>query len=463
VTHASSGRLVVATVATVLALAGMGADDPSAAVPSSAPPAVHAGAAGAVAVTAATLRDPGWKPTEGAKFNVPRARAQNMFRLEEQVLEAIRHARPGSAIRFSIFSFDRMPVANALIKAKQRGVSVQVLVNDHEVTRAQRLLRTRLGVERSRRSWIYQCTDGCRSAGENLHDKFYLFSHTGAARWVVMTGSINMKLNGHKNQYNDLWTSNDHEELFEGFDALFERLKRDRIDRPTYWVQDIGPIQLQAMPFAGFDRTSDPIMELLRTVACRGADGATGSNGRTVVRVVMHSWGGVRGAYIARRLRDLYDEGCDVRLLYGFAGAMVRAELARPTSRGRIPIRSTGYDTNGDGELDLYTHQKNLTISGQHAGDRSARIVVTGSSNWTVGGMRGDEEIVVINGMGVLPAYRADFDWLWNQRSHHVSWSPTGGDDYVPAPTGGGLTRSELAWLAPRVEPGLGGDGSNGD
>ncbi|HEU5036454.1 MAG TPA: hypothetical protein VFT70_05580 [Nocardioides sp.] len=59
--------------------------------------------------------------------------------------------------------------------------------------------------------------------------------------------------------------------------------------------------------------------------------------------------------------------------------------------------------------------------------------------------------------MGDLPAYRADFAWLWKRRSHSVRWSPTSGSNYVPAPTGGGLTRAELAWLAPRTEPGLPG------
>jgi phosphatidylserine/phosphatidylglycerophosphate/cardiolipin synthase-like enzyme len=337
-------------------------------------------------------------------------------------------------------------------------VSVQVLVNDHEVTRTQLYLRSRLGTNRARRSWIYQCKSGCRSSGEALHDKFYLFSRTGAARWVVMTGSINMKLNGHKNQYNDLWTHNDDRDLFDAFDALFERLKRDRLDHPLYWIQEVGPVQVIATPFPGVDRTDDPIMKVLRQVRCLGAGGGTGTNGRTLVRVVMHAWNGPRGTYLARRLRDLYGSGCDVRLLYGMAGAKVRAELARPTRRGRIPIRSTGYDTDADGELDLYTHQKNLVVSGHYGDDRAARVVVTGSSNWTFGGMHGDEVIVVINGRsGDLPAYRADFDWLWTRRSHSVGWSPTGGSDYVPAPTRRGLTRAELARLAPRTEPRLPG------
>ena len=422
--------------------------------------AVPAGAAPASTVRTALAARTRWTPEEGAKFNVPRAdKTANMLRLEHQVIGAIRHARKNSLIRFAMFSFDRKPVADALIDAKRRGVSVQVLVNDHEVTHAQRMLRRRLGTNRHHKNWIYQCKNGCRSSGENLHSKFFLFSHTGGARNVVMTGSVNMKLNGAKNQYNDLWTINDREKLFSLFDTYFRQLKRDQVAKPTYWSEAVGRMKLFVTPYPNYNARRDPIMRILRKVKCHGARGHTGNHGRTVIHVVMHSWGEDRGEYIARRLRNLYGNGCDVKLLYGFAGARMRRELARPTRRGLVPIRSTGYDTNSDGELDLYTHQKNLTISGHYEDDRSTNIVVTGSSNWTVDGMHGDEMIFKINGMRAYPAYAADFRWLWNKRSHSVRWSPTTGANFEPVPTGGGdlLTRNRVARMSEFLEPGLQG------
>lgn len=378
-----------------------------------------------------------YTPPEGPLFNVPRSPDDTkMLRLENQILPAIRHARPKSIIRFSMFSYDRMPITKALIAAKKKGVSVQVLVNDHEITHAQRVLRRAIGHDRHKKNWIYQCKNGCRSSGENLHDKFYLFSHTGAARSVVMTGSINMKMNGHKNQYNDLWSHNDNDGLFKAFDNLFEHLKADKLDKPTYWVQNIGNhFQLQATPFHNYGPKNDPIMSILRPVHCSGAQGSTGNNGHTVVRVIMHAWGEERGAYIANKLRRLYANGCDVKLLYGFSGLQVRKELRKSTKRGKVPIRSTGYDTNCDTELDLYTHQKNLFISGNYAKNPKTQLVVTGSSNWTGDGMRGDEEIFKILGMKTFPGYARDFNWLWDYRSHSVPWSPTSGKAYEPAPT----------------------------
>lgn len=416
-----------------------------------------------------------WAPQEGAKFNVPRSSLDNELRLERQVIGAINHSPKGSLIRFSMFSFDRMPVANALIRAKKRGVSVQVLVNNHEVTHAQRVMRKKLGKNRKKNSWIYQCTNGCRSSGENLHDKFYLFSQSGAARYVVMTGSINMKLNGAANQYNDLWTHNNDAELYSAFLDLFTRLKRDKQDHPghiTYNIDD-GRMRLETTPFHG-PGDKDPIMKILAPVKCTGATGSTGNHGRTVVRVIIHAWNAERGNRIAKRIRTLYAQGCDVKLLYGFTGAQVRATLSKPTSRGRVPIRSTGYDTRGDGgvldgELDLYTHQKNLFISGHYGTSRNTQLVVTGSSNWTVDGLRGDEEIFTINGMGAYPYYAKDFNWLWKSRSHSVSWSPTSGADYhpvildAPAIGGGGIDGRRMVDDPGSYEPAPSGPFWEGD
>src|SRR4029078_660238 len=99
------------------------------------------------------------------------------------------------------------------IKAKRRGVHVQVLLNDHQVTPAQKMLHRALGTKRRRTRSASECHHGCRSTGENLHTKFYLFSHTGGAFKTVMTGSVNLTGNSAMNQYNDIWVINDAPKL----------------------------------------------------------------------------------------------------------------------------------------------------------------------------------------------------------------------------------------------------------
>ena len=109
-------------------------------------------------------------------------------------------------------------------------------------------------------------------------------------------------------------------------------------------------------------------------------------------------------------MRQLYAAGCDVKLMYGYAGQRVRNNFAARTGRGYMPVHTTGKDTNEDGLIDLYTHQKELLISGHYGKSTHTRLVVTGSSNYNQDGIRGDEEIFLIRNR--LPAWNAYIDGL---------------------------------------------------
>lgn len=400
-------------------------------------PSASAGASsGAAAVSAQTARvsaaaqaprknkkkKKGYFPQQGPKFNLPRSGASTQFRIEAQVLSAIRHARKGSIIRMSMFSFDRYPVADALIAAKRRGVKVQVLINNHEDSGAQKKMRRFLGTNRFKnKSFAYQCKFGCRSRGGILHSKYILFSKTGKAKNVVMLGSVNMKLNGAKNQYNDLLTINNVDRLHSNLTKYFIEMRRDKPARPAYWKHNISKsISVRASPWAGA-RKKDPNMEFLAPVRCLGAQTP---NGRTRVMINMHAWDGNRGAYLANRVRDLYAQGCDVRIQYGYGGRKVRQILSRPTARGRIPLRSNGLDTDSDGEIDLYSHMKLLLVDGNYGGVRNRKVIVTGSNNYQ--GSRnvisGDELIFRMYSSRFFGAYRANFDWMWANRTRPVQY-----------------------------------------
>jgi phosphatidylserine/phosphatidylglycerophosphate/cardiolipin synthase-like enzyme len=370
----------------------------------------------------------GWRPTPGALFNVPRSKPANELRLENQVVAAINHARRGSTIKMSMFSFDRTRVADALIAAHHnRGVHVQVIVNNHEFPRAQHILYRRLHQNRVAPSWYYQCRAACRGQGDVQHSKFVLFSQTGDAKDVVMLGSLNMKKNGVVNQFNDLLTVNNSPVLYNDLSVDFDQMKLDRNPpgNPTWYdgVPIDNEYKLWVMPFprggAATAKTKwtwarDPINRLLAPVHCFNA--ATKS-GRTIVRVDMHAWDGTRGALIARRFEALWRDGCDVKIQVGFAGAGVRKIFAQNTARGRIPIRSTGFDTNKDGEIDLYSHEKILLINGRY-GKINRKVVVTGSSNYQDGGQYGDEIIFRVYDAHIYSQYAANWQWSWANHTH---------------------------------------------
>lgn len=372
-----------------------------------------------------------WQPARGAWFNTPRHGARQWV-LHRHIVSAIEHAKAGSYIRIALFSFDRKYVADKLIRAHRRGVHVQVLLNDHQVTPAQRMLHRALGTKRTRKSFAYECHHGCRSRGENLHTKLYLFSHTGAARHTVMTGSVNLTGNSALNQYNDLWVTNNARKLTRRFGVLFRQMKKDKPAHPAWLVQRVdNRFLLEATPYPRPGPRHDPIISILHRVHCLGATGHTGNRvHHTVLRVVMHAWNDYRGAYIAQRIRRLYAAGCDVKLMYGYAGESVRNTFADKTERGYIPVHTTGMDTNEDGLIDLYTHQKELLISGHYGKRTDARLVVTGSSNYNREGLRGDEAIFVIKNRGAAwHDYISDFQRMWDKFSVQVK--------YIPYPTVG--------------------------
>jgi phosphatidylserine/phosphatidylglycerophosphate/cardiolipin synthase-like enzyme len=364
-----------------------------------------------------------WMPQPGGFFNDPWGSTDSKFRIERQIVGAIQHARKGSYIRIAVYSFDRVNVAKALLNAHQRGVRVQVLHNDHQYTTAMKMLKRGLGTNRGTKSWDYTCKTGCRSVQGVLHDKIYLFEHTGGARNVVMTGSANLTGNAAIHQFNDLLVKKDSPKYYRMLLELFGELKKDKTAKPLYQHKTIPGYQLWVMPRPHATIQNDPVMQILRKVQCQGANGGTGIHGRTKIRVSMHSWNGARGRYIATRLRNLYAQGCSVKVMWGLAGNSMKDAIGAQTPRGRVPRHANGYNTDCDElhEVDMYSHQKYLTISGHYDDDRSSSYVFTGSSNWTSSGISGDEMILRFQGPRLVKRWNTNFEYIWTKRSRDVA------------------------------------------
>jgi len=364
----------------------------------------------------------GWVPPERVFWNIPIGSSEEQHRIENVIQASIRHAKPGSYIRMALFSFDRRPIAQDLIDAYKRGVHVQVLLNDHQVTRAMRMMNRAFGHVRKRKSFIYSCHDGCRAHGENLHSKFYLFSQTGQASKTSITGSVNLTTNALIHQWNDgLVVHND--KVYDTFLSVFKEMKPDKPVKRPYEIFNINKrYQLQVMPFMNSNRHNDPIMKILNKIRCSGATHGAGSNGHTQVRVDMHRWAGHRGAYLASKIVDLWAAGCDVKVMHGSASEEVRTAITRNTHRGRVPIRSNGFDENGDGVIDRYTHHKLLIISGHYGKKTHENRIYTGSSNWAPSGLRGDEIIFRARGPKVFDQYLANFNYIWEHGSRPIPY-----------------------------------------
>jgi phosphatidylserine/phosphatidylglycerophosphate/cardiolipin synthase-like enzyme len=390
-----------------------------------------------------------WKAPNGPFYNDPHRRTGH-FTIEQQVIKTIRHTPRRETIRIAVYSFDRMPVANALIDAHRRGVRVQMLLNDHQDTRAMQAIRREIGTNRNKRSFIYKCKAGCRSTENeynNLHSKLYTFTQSGASQDVVAVGSANMMLNAALHQWNDLYFSSGNHTLFRQYVSLFNNMKKDwdtrrpprhfcgtavtgtcdeSVDRDTVW----------AFPKLSGPK-SDLVLDMLGRIQCETPDGAGGVT-RTRLALSMHTMRGRRGDYLAEAIRNKYAEGCDFRVSYGLIGYHTKQILGAPTARGRIPLRSTGmdyntdddYDLNHDGEddliLDYYSHQKYFVIQGTYNGVPDTSMVLTGSSNWASLSTANDEIWLTVQGKRVARKYVANFDYQWDhQRNSRDAYTTT--------------------------------------
>ncbi|MDR7251436.1 HKD family nuclease [Nocardioides sp. BE266] len=434
-----AASLVVPTVAASAATAGVGASAPTA--KSAAQPAAKVSA-----------RKPGkpnkkWKVPVGPKFNNPMI-PQDRYVIERHILRAIRNTPKGEKIIISAYSLDRQVFADELIRAHKRGVKVQVLLNDHLVPNAQVRIQRVLGHKTKKSSFLKRCVSGCRADKNeynNLHSKFYLFSRTGRNRNVVMLGSQNMTLNAVRWQWNDLWTSVGKKQLYEQFEGLFNDMRPDWDHRrATYSFCENGlncPAgDMQKYYNTVFPRYTTPstdiIIDILNNVQCVYTD-AAGAQKHTLLRLSMHTMRGNRGNYIADKLRDLYANGCNLRVNYGLMGFYTKQHIGAPTARGRVPLRSTGFNLVDDPvsnapedeeepeNIERYTHQKYFVLRGSYRGNIDSNIVWTGSTNWSSLGTPQDEILFAMHGRQMVRDYLKNFDLMWKKPFSRDAYTTT--------------------------------------
>jgi phosphatidylserine/phosphatidylglycerophosphate/cardiolipin synthase-like enzyme len=441
----------VALLATCGLLASLAAST-SGATAAPAPTPSTTDASTSAPLTGLAARKPGkpnkkWKVPTGAKFNNPMIPSKR-FVIERHVLRAIRNTPKGEKITISAYSLDRQVFADELIRAKKRGVKVRVLLNDHLVPGAQVRIQRVLGHNTKKKNFLKRCTSGCRADENeynNLHSKFYLFSRTGKNRNVVMLGSQNMTLNAVRWQWNDLYTMVGKATLYDQFKRLFNDMRHDYDKRrASYTFCDGGLVcpsgDLHKYHNTVFPRhttkSKDVVLDILNNVQCVYTD-AAGVQRRTLLRLSMHTMRGNRGNYIADKLRELYAAGCNLRVNYGLMGFHTKQHIGAPTARGRVPLRSTGFNlvddpvsTNPDDEeepenIERYTHHKYFVLKGSYKGVVDSNIVWTGSTNWSSLGTPQDEILFAMHGRGIVRDYLENFGLMWQKPYSRNAYTTT--------------------------------------
>ena len=336
---------------------------------------------------------------------------------------------PGSGtIRMASWSFDDWPMARALVAAKNRGVSVQIMAaqdanGDHG---SWHYLRSKLGSSlykpghpetREVSSFARQCRGSCRGHGGTPHAKYFLFSNVGPRhlRTVVIQSSMNLTEFAYLNQWNHaqvMWSP----AVYRDFLGIFRQARLGRPARSPYHVYETGNVVDFFFPRPGAKAAQDPVMQTLGKVSCTGATAAGTSGGRTKIRIAQYAVYGERGTWIAKRLRALWNQGCDIAVIYSLSSRPVLSILRNKSGRGPIPMRqSVVKDVYGT--IVKYNHSKWMTITGSWGGRRDSAITFSGSANWANLALGSDEQMQRIASGRIAAAYNAAFAKTWAQRS----------------------------------------------
>ncbi len=236
-----------------------------------------------------------YSPKPGVAFNSALGPKADRNRIFGKIIAAINHAPERSRIRVMSWNIMSRTAVDALLRAQARGVKVRVLMDNTNLVDIpnpgfQRLKASfkrtnqRMDIKQSRRSYAKTCIQSCRGARGAAHAKFYLFSKTGKAKNVVMSGSANLTVAGAVNQWNDLYTWVDNRRLFNFASRVYAEMWQDAPVAQQFVQFSTGKDLLGFTPLFGpSGRTADPVQDLLSRVTCTGATGA-GKNGRTIVR-----------------------------------------------------------------------------------------------------------------------------------------------------------------------------------
>ena len=392
-------------------------------------------------------KTPKYTPAAGPTFNNPYGPEKSRRAIIRKLLNTIDAVPRKGDIRIASWNIRSRNITNALLRAHNRGVSVQAVMDrsnwntvnpNPDAARLKAGLKGKHNSKRkpANRSWLRQCRGACRGPHGIAHTKFFLFSKAGKAQDVVMYGSNNATELAAEIQWNDIYTRVNRPDEYAEFEAVFQEMAKDK--KPAgggYRVFTHGKFQTVFYPYAGkLAPATDPALDVLDQVRCKGATGGRGVGGRTKIRIAQTAMYGDRGIAIAKRLAQMHRRGCDIRIVYAMFGnevlRILRQEAGRP-----IPMTHLAWDRDEDGIYDRYVHMKTLAISGVYAGQTNATITVNGSANWTPVSLASDEVIGVLTYPKTTRQYSNWIDFLFTHRPS--SW----GSIDSPGADGGGVER----------------------
>lgn len=370
-------------------------------------------------------------PSGGPTFNDPYGSPAQVRAIISELNRTIDSVPKGGKIRVASWNLRSHNIGAALIRAHRRGVSVQVVMDRHNWNPnnpnvdAQRVAQAFKGKKNKKRkkgmkSWVKRCKGSCRGTSGIAHSKFFLFDKvrgkknkkTGkrnVAKHVMMYGSYNATELGATIQWNDQFTFKGQKKRYQLFNKVFKQMSRDKPLKQGFQKFNNAKGATHFYPHTGKGTKGDPVMKIFNKVRCTGANT---TNGRTRIRIAQTAMHGDRGLRLARRIAQLHNQGCDIRVVYAMFGTRVVGILRT----AGVPLTHLAWDSNEDGIYDRYLHAKSMTIVGHYNGKPGARVTWNGSANWTQTAINSDEVVGVIRRPKVTRKYSRWINKLYVSR-----------------------------------------------
>ena len=373
-----------------------------------------------VAASPATAAPDNFTPKPGPTFNSPVGGSTQKRKIFRRIMRSINSTPGGAEIDIFSWNFLTSEGADALLRAQRRGVRVRLIMDDRNVNQVDnppfRRLRSSLHTwnenhPKKRNSWARLCQGTCRSVSGSAHSKYFLFSDVGRAKRVVMQGSANFTVASTTNQWNDIYTHTQNRQVWKFYTRIFNQAAKDRPVFPAYADKGLKKFRLIAFPIRG-RRAVDPVMQMLNRVSCRGATNT--ASHRTKIQIAPDVIRQDRGMRLARKLRTMWNNGCNIRIGYTVVGIEIGRFLRQSSGRGPVPMKHLTQDFNGDGEFDNYFHLKSMTIRGNYGGDRSGYALLNGSANWSGLARVSDENLGIYRSRRRVLRYEEHLDFWYN-------------------------------------------------
>lgn len=281
-----------------------------------------------------------------------------------------------NSIHIASFEFNLTPVADALIRAHERGVDVRWvtddehgLESDEEPGRGQFEMLEGAGIE---------LKDDQRSA--LMHNKFWIFD-----RKIVWTGSTNITENGIFKQDNNVIVIHSPA-LADIYEREFDEMWNGEFGpRSTSTVDDqsitVGDTQMQVL-FAPEDDAVEHILPYLEVA-------------QTSIRFLAFSF---THDDLGEAMRNRSEAGVDVMGVFEKTGSSVSySELGLMYCNGMAVRRD---------ENSAFLHHKVIVVD--------EKIVITGSLNFSINGNESnDENVLIVDNADIASLYIQEFDRIW--------------------------------------------------